>query len=173
MKPGVSVTGQVRDSQGKPVPGARVVLAYSNDPADSIETKTDSMGRFVFPHVNEEPPFGGLTVNVEATGFAPAWKTSSPGSKPLEFSLTPGKPFQGRVVDRQGLPVAGLKVRARCDHFHHLAWRAVTDKDGLFVWPEHPREGDIHFDLHKPGHGHAYPTVSAKSNQAHLTFDGD
>ncbi len=25
----------------------------------------------------------------------------------------------------------------------------------------------------RPGHGHSYPTVSAKSNQAHLTFDGD
>ena len=171
MKPGLSVAGQVRDSQGKPVPGARVVLGYSTDSADFFETKTDAIGRFVFPHVNEKPRFGGWTVNVDATGFAPAWKTTSPDSKPLEFSLTPAKPFHGRVVDRQGLPVAAVKVSATCEHFHHLVWRAVTDGNGLFVWPEPPREGDIKFDLHKPGHGHAYATVSAKLNQAHLTFD--
>ncbi len=110
MKPGVSVAGQVRDSQGKPVPGARIVVGYSTDSADFFETKTDATGRFVFPHVNEKPRFGRWTVNAGATGFAPTWKITSPDSKPLEFSLTPGKPFHGRVVDRQGLPVAGVKV---------------------------------------------------------------
>jgi hypothetical protein len=93
MEPGVSVSGQVRDSQAKPVSGARVVLAYSNDETDFLGTRSDAAGRFVFPHVNAKPPLWRWIVNVEATGFAPAWKTMSPHSEPppLEFSLTPGR----------------------------------------------------------------------------------
>jgi len=175
MKPGVTVSGQVRDSQGKPVPGARVVLAYSNNATDFLRTKTDATGGFDFPHVNEKPPLWRWVVNVETTGFAPAWKIASPHSKPqpLEFSLTPGRPFHARVLDRQGLPIAGVKVRAEWGQCEHLDWHAVTDTDGLFVWPDAPREGDIRLELHKHKYGLQFLKVSAKSDRTHLTFDPD
>ena len=173
MKPGVSVSGQVRDNQGKPVPRARVVLAYSNHPTDFLGTRTDEAGRFVFPHVNEKPPLWRWIVNVETTGFAPAWKIVSPRSEPLplEFSLAPGRPFHGRVIDRQGLPVAGVKVRAKLDYCDQLDWQAVTDTDGLFAWPDAPREGDISLELHKHNYGRKHLKLSAKIDRVHLTFD--
>ena len=173
IKPGVSVAGQVRDSQGKSVPGARVALAYSNDPMDFLGTRTDAAGRFVFPHVNDRPALGRWTVTVEATGFAPAWKTSSPYDEPspLEFSLTPAKPFHGRLIDGHGRPVAGVTVRAELDHCKHLDWHVVTDTDGQFVWPGAPREGDIGLELHKHNYGRRQLKVSAKNDRAHLTFN--
>ena len=116
MKTGVSVSGQVHDSHGKPVAGARVVFAYSMTATDILETRTDAAGRFAFSHTDDQPimPWQERMVGVEAAGFAPAWKASRLAAKPpaLEFSLMPGKPFRGRVTDRQGLPVAGVKVKA-------------------------------------------------------------
>ncbi len=38
MRAGTSVSGEVRDGEGRPIPGARVVLAYSSDPTDFLGT---------------------------------------------------------------------------------------------------------------------------------------
>jgi uncharacterized GH25 family protein len=175
MKSGESVSGLVLDTKGNPVPRARVVLAYSNHPKDFIRTRTDAAGRFTFPHADDHPPLWRWIIEVEATGFAPAWKVTSPKPTlpPVEFSLSPGRPFYGRVVDRQGRPVAGIDVRPRWDYFDHLDWRAVSDTEGRFVWRDSPQDGDMGFDLEKAGQLPGFAKVSAKLRRANLTYDPD
>jgi uncharacterized GH25 family protein len=175
MKSGASVSGVVRDTKGNPVSGARVVLAYSNHPTDFIGTRTDATGRFLFPHVDDHPPLWRWIIEVEAAGFAPASKVLSPGSKrpPVEVSLTPGRPFYGRVVDRRGEPVAGIVVRATLDYLDPLSWRAVSDSEGRFVWRDAPQEGKIGFGLKDAVRLEAFVEVPAKTPRANLTFDPD
>jgi hypothetical protein len=173
MKAGVSVSGVVRDPKGDPVAGARVVLAYSKHPADFLGTRTDAAGRYIFPHGDDHRPLRRWVVGVEAAGFAPASKVTSPESKlpSVDLSLSPGRPFYGRVVDRRGQPVAGVVVRAVMDDFDHLSWRAVTDAEGRFVWRGAPQEGKIGFELRDIRGGHALAQVPAEKHRANLTFD--
>jgi uncharacterized GH25 family protein len=173
MKSGASVSGLVRDTKGSPVAGARVVLAYSNHPEDFIGNRTDAAGRFIFPHTDDHPPLWRWIIEVEATGFAPAWKVTSPKSKlpPVELSLTPGRPFYGRIVDRQGRPVAGIEVRPRWAYLDHLSWRAVSDAEGRFVWRDAPQEGDMVFELDKEGELPVFAKVSARLRRANLAYD--
>ncbi len=53
----------------------------------------------------------------------------------------------------------------------HLAWRAVSDDEGRFIWPDAPREGDYAFELEKGGTLPVYAQVSAETDRADLTFD--
>ena len=60
---------------------------------------------------------GGLgrwSVSVEAAGFAPAWRIVVPTGQipPLDFRLSPGKPFRGRVVDSKGKPIGQARSHA-------------------------------------------------------------
>jgi hypothetical protein len=173
MKSGVSVSGLVRDTKGNPVAGARVALAYSHHPEDFLGTRTDAAGRYIFPHGDDHRPLRRWVVEVEAAGFAPAYKVTSPESKlpPVEFRLSPARPYYGRVVDRRGQPVAGVVVRAKMDDFDHLSWRAVTDAEGRFVWRDAPQEGKIGFELRDVRGGHAFAQVPAAKHRANLTFD--
>ena len=173
MTSGVSVSGLVRDSDGKPAPGARVFLAYSSHPTDVLGTRTDTAGRFVFPHADDHPPLRALDHPSRGCGVGAAWKVIPPKSElPLtEFTLMPSKPFYGRVIDRQGQPVAGIEVKARSAHLFHLSWRSMTDAEGRFVWPDAPREGDFGFDLRNPGGLSDFAEVSAKTDRADMTFD--
>jgi hypothetical protein len=173
MKSGVSISGLVRDTTGDPVAEARVALAYSNHPEDFLGTRTDAAGRFVFAHADDHRPLRRWVVEVEAAGFAPAYKVTSPESKlpPVELSLSPARPFYGRVVDRRGQPVAGVVVRAKMDDYDHLSWRAVTDTEGRFVWRNAPQEGKIGFELRDVRGGHAVALVPAEKHRANLTFD--
>ncbi len=152
MKSGVSVGGQVRDSRGAPVPDARVVIWYSSHLADFLVDRTDSEGRFVFPHVNDEPPLGRCMISVEAPGLAPDRKAIAPRAQMprVDFRLSPGKPFHGRVVDKEGRPVAGVTVTAGERLGYRLGWRVETDAEGRFQRADAPSSGPIDFDLHKP-----------------------
>jgi uncharacterized GH25 family protein len=173
MKSGVSVSGLVRDTKGNPVSGARVALAYSNHPQDWLGTRTDARGRFVFVHADDHPPSRRWVVEVEAAGFAPAYKVTSPQSElpPVELSLSPGRPFYGRVVDRRGQPVAGVVLRAGLDDLDHLSWRAVSDAEGRFVWRDAPQEGKLRFELQDVRGGCSFAQIPAKEHRANLTFD--
>jgi RNA polymerase sigma factor (sigma-70 family) len=153
MRPGLQVAGDAHDSHGQAVSGATVTLAYSPNHADFIRTTTDPAGRFVFAHVNDKTGLGRFCVSVEAVGFSPAWKmlVSREGTPLLDFELTPGKPFTGRVLDSQGLPVSGARVEPQWQECHFLDWKGTTDADGRFVWLSAPTEGEIEFRVRKAG----------------------
>ena len=103
-----------------------------------------------------------------------SWKMIVPKGEipPADFRLTPSKPFRGRVVDNQGRPIAGVSVSARWEECYHLDWKAETDAEGRFVWPDAPVEGEIEFDLRKPGYSGGLDRVGhAAAGQAELTIN--
>ena len=64
-QPGASLTGSVKDSQGRAVPGASVTLASRSGSA-SAATSSDSKGAYRF----QELPPGDYLIRVDASGFA-------------------------------------------------------------------------------------------------------
>lgn len=138
LKRGFTVKGHVIDTQGEPVAGARV-SGGDNWSSEPKPTKTDAQGAFVL----ESCPPGASLVTVLAEGFAPDLREIHPEDQPaLEFRLGPGHTLRGKVVDRQGRPVAGAMVAADTWREHRsLDFRVDTDKDGRFEWRSAP--GDV------------------------------
>ncbi len=153
LRTGVQVAGQAHDAHGQAVSGATVILAYSGSSGDFLRTTTDAAGRFVFAHADDKAKLGRFCVSVEAVGFSPAWKMLVPreGTPLLDFELTPGKPFTGRVVDSHGSPVSGATVEPQWQECHFFDWKGTTDADGRFVWLSAPTEGEIEFRVRKAG----------------------
>lgn len=149
MADGIDIRGQVRDGANRPVPGARVVLAYSRSEGDSLKTTTDADGRFRFPHAGKRFSSNHWTVVVEAAGFGPAWEIITPTATvpSLDIHLAAARPFHGRVVDPKGRPIAGAAVTASLPDGLQLDWNTTTDVDGRFVWRDAPAEGDIHLGV--------------------------
>jgi hypothetical protein len=90
----VTVAGQVIDSKGRPLAGARVALG-------DLATTTDKDGRFGLANVKP----GRYDVTVSATGFGPVKRTLSvrPGSRPLGFTL------RAAPAAKEGKPTTSLK----------------------------------------------------------------
>jgi RNA polymerase sigma factor (sigma-70 family) len=153
MRSGVDVIGEVHDGAGRLVAGAKVKLAYSPNGGDFAQTTTDAAGHFAFQHADDLSRMRRWSVAVEAAGFAPAWKMIVPSKlgPPLDFSLTPSRPFRGQVVDTKGRPVADARVEAVWQECYFLDWKAMTDADGRFLWLDGPTEGEITFRVFKEG----------------------
>lgn len=134
---GVVFSGAVIDEVGAPIAGARVTIesdfatlrATVEGWGDPVEVVTDANGRFVSPRV---PASFGVE-RIDAPGRV---------SKQLEMLdrrpglvrdcgaivLASDVPIRGRVVARDGSPIAGATVTCATDH----ANRATTASDGRF-----------------------------------------
>jgi hypothetical protein len=155
----VSVRGDVRDTSGKPVSGAAVYLRERPVSRTSLSwhptrtrnlarARTDDQGRFAFDGVPLPPPEGTwrdssypLDVIVRAEGYALAWQalTSPPGG-PVPFRLAAEGRVQGRLVDRDGKPVAGAAVRVREIAAVEHGYQAPLDSPGYvdLQWADVP-----------------------------------
>jgi hypothetical protein len=148
----LSLAGRVRDPAGRPVPGAIVrfrsrvpdprghrmfdrTLLLAN--RDSVRTGAD--GRFQTP--GRLPPGFEFRAAVEALGYTSAtsdWLEPAPGTTTSfpDFVLRPVPRLcevSGRVVDRQGRPVAGAVVFQSGDGPHRT--HTTTDTAGQFRLP--------------------------------------
>lgn len=123
----VDVSGQVLDARGRAVAGARVVQwVYERN----REVRTDPDGRF---RMRLSSASGYVRLRVEAEGHAHAMLELQPpegGSMTLEpVRLTAENPLVGRVLDAQGLPVAGAVIR---DRRSSIGTRTISDGEGRF-----------------------------------------
>lgn len=118
LVPGVAIEGYAVDPEGKPVPGAEIYLA---------EAAADPMSRF-FRQEEPEPVAtsavdgffrivdrsAGESVNLDASrpGYAPAVAlgVQVPPEQPVRLVLQPSSAVEGRTVDPDGKPVAGVRV---------------------------------------------------------------
>src|SRR5262249_51909895 len=124
----ISIHGRVQDPGGKPVPDADVFLTrpYWDDRASRealARTHTDATGAFSFSYVKSDPRFRvdverpelwrHVTVVAFAAGYGPGWQDRSDVSADQEavLSLAAELPLRGRVLDLEGRPVAGVRVR--------------------------------------------------------------
>jgi RNA polymerase sigma-70 factor (ECF subfamily) len=104
LKPGVTVTGVVRDVLGAPVPGA-FVGAYATDRTEIHETYTDADGRFQLPDLSR-----ARVLVVAKPGFARTQQAID--AKEIEIVLGEGHRLEGRVLDADGKPLEGVEVDA-------------------------------------------------------------
>lgn len=115
--PGVSIEGYAVDAEGRPVPGAEIHVS---------EVSADPMSRFL-----QEAPLpvatsaqdgffriedrrAGETVDLDASrsGYAPglASGVQVPPDQPVRIVLQPSSAVEGRTVDPDGKPVAGVRI---------------------------------------------------------------
>ncbi len=153
MKTGLSVSGTVSSPTGRPVAGATVTVQHRNDVGKYLRLQTDERGGFRTGRFID-PEWDDLTLTVQAEGFASVVRrlANTPEIPPQDVRLLPRKPFQGRVVDARGRPVAGALVTPTWSAgFGRLEWEARTDADGRFRWFEAPASGTFLIEVHKAG----------------------
>jgi protocatechuate 3,4-dioxygenase beta subunit len=142
----LSITGQVVDPAGRPLPRVEISGYGENQPED-LRTNTDEEGRFVFPHVGAGLVTLNLHLSREDKEFA-ARVTTDGGADGIRITLHEGrvaatqyigtrtyeqtltgadKAIAGVVVDPSGKPVAGVPVGVRC--------KIITNpEDGRKTW---------------------------------------
>ena len=134
LQRGIIVHGTVRGPDGKPVPGAKVVLGN-----DRIATNVppplvaDKHGRFAFA----VKPGQWVFVTATAKGYGPILKKFIAGKKPsaLSINLTPPYLLTGLVVGPSGRPIAGAWVFTdRWRGCRTLVHTMRTDDEGRFIW---------------------------------------
>lgn len=106
--PADDITGRVLDAAGKPAAGATVSVAQGKAGAT---VKADAEGRFTLKLTDaERGRLGDLVAS--APGYAPDWVALDDIAGPVTLRLAKDDvPITGRVIDLEGRPVAGVKVR--------------------------------------------------------------
>ena len=133
LKSGLTVSGFVRDEDGKPIKRARVKVGerYSG----GGEVATDGEGFFEVKNCGA----GSLQVAVEARRMAPLVRAllSEEMSQPLELTLAAGRELRLRVVDTEGGPVDGVRISVQYNGADIDA-KLRTGKDGTVAWSSAP-----------------------------------
>jgi protocatechuate 3,4-dioxygenase beta subunit len=133
----VKVSGQVRDGDGRPLAGL-VELIAGPGRVQAQSHPTDSLGRFSL----EAPSAPRLVVVARADGHVSAEReivvSSSDAVFTVDFTLPRAGWLRGRVVDSQGFPVAGAKVRIEYPGevrrvVYETEVTAQTDSEGFFT----------------------------------------
>jgi RNA polymerase sigma factor (sigma-70 family) len=118
----VAVSGRVIGAYDRPLKGAHVVVyatvyfgILSGQSEEKVlgEVKTDGDGSFQLEA--PEPAVGHYArrdVVVFAKGYGPAWQhVAANDPEPLTLQLSPERSTTGRLIDLQGGPAAGVKLR--------------------------------------------------------------
>lgn len=155
MPTGGSLSGQVLDEAGQPLPGVRVEVQFAGALRSLLRridrTETDAEGRFRF----ESLPSDGLRLKASREGLLAATQTLQPqqGARPaVTLVLTAGEVLRGRLVCDDPIPLEGLKVSAKADlaalsmgfdmaRMAEIHVEARTDGEGRFSLNGLPGEG--------------------------------
>jgi hypothetical protein len=153
-----AITGLVVDLQGRPVAGAAVWgLSYQENFGP---TRTGADGRFRLPELPFDKP---VTIWADVPGLARERRDDVrifPGKDRDigRLTLLPGTRFRGRIVDAQGEPLSGARVKL--DLYRHQLGHTISSQgtdwafnaagDGHFVTPPLPA-GFGHFYFSAPG----------------------
>ncbi len=119
----VEVRGRVIDPDGKPVQGARIRSAWvDREDVPVLDATSAADGRFVTrirrPSLSSRMRGGTDTmpwIVASAPGFGPGWaarvlQSTAPGEPTIRL-VADGPPIEGRLVDLEGRPVAGARVK--------------------------------------------------------------
>jgi hypothetical protein len=146
------IRGRVLLPNGEPASGA-TVLALRRVETGVVQrsplakTTAGPNGEFAIPIPRNQPSYemrgGGpppIAVAAEATGFGMQWRLWRPqldGSKvEVVLKLVPESLLHGRIVDREGKPVRGVRVKR--------AWQITIDDD-FEPWLAAVKSGDTPF----------------------------
>ncbi len=173
LRPGVSISGQVVDSQGKPIAGA--ILRTSNRPdwpqliIDHFATtyQTDAKGRFLL--ARRLPGELILSASASAKGFASAAQSVMVGTNDINvvIRMSEPRPLRVRVLDFvEERPLANATMEAQTVNGRIFHWHGAADKNGLIVWTNAPAEVSdyiITAPAYRPLHAQLAPAEEAQT----------
>ncbi len=166
MDAGLSLSGRVLDSTGRPVDHA--IVAHEPYATDALEVATDADGRFVFTNLAARD----FDFCVSAPGFAPEYRqvTLRDDLEPVTIELDPGAVLRLRVADESGEVVPGARVSLEQwgEHRHKLKWSAESGVDGRIEWISAPREGELELCATKDGWCYTRDLRFKADGQEHL-----
>ena len=138
LEPGFNAALKITDPDGKPVPEAQVRLSQHLQNVGTAmrrEYEVNDAGRAALEHVNGEV----YAVEITAAGYEPAdgQVTFKPGQE-VAWKLIRARPATGQVVDEQGLPIEGARLRFCAEeggtsHGETGPVLATTDDQGRYV----------------------------------------
>lgn len=171
----IAIGGRVVDPDGKPVAGASIYWPSvpKKEPTAieefswSKKAATDPNGRFelTLKPSAMEGQFRPYLV-AAADGFGFSWAELTKGEKPAELTLRLVKdaPIEGRVLDTQGKPLAGVKM--------HVTGVQVQGKEKvdefLTVWKQNWNE--IWLVIKQPLYGHMNKVLQTAATDADGRF---
>lgn len=135
------ICGRIRRTDGTPLASERVAVARRANDVPRLAT-TDKQGTFTV----EAPAAAGGSVSIWLTGrsFALVKPDGDGGiatvpavsDRPIELVAEPAARLSGRVVDKDGSPVAGaaVEIRGECPTKQGHVAATSTDDDGRFVF---------------------------------------
>ena len=144
----MTINGRVLDPQGKPIAGARVaVLADRKRQAGDIDGRhrgilmgtaaADADGRFALDvtAISTSPlEYLGLIAAAPGRALAAIDLKTDTARQEASIALPPEKPVEGRLVDVQGQPAAGIVVRVAKLSFKH-EFQPYDANGGPVLWP--------------------------------------
>jgi RNA polymerase sigma factor (sigma-70 family) len=119
LEKATALAGRVLDAEGKPIAGARVAgyglrdfgrlsLEYREQPLGEVRTDTEGSFRLPLPEV----PLNAVHLLAGNRGYGPTWGRVSPISgQAVELRLPLEQQAVGRLIDLQGQPLAGARLR--------------------------------------------------------------
>lgn len=143
-----TIAGVVRDGEGRPVNGARVMTGKGHS-LRSGRAWTDDAGRFTLTDLAAGP----VVLTVHRSDFAPELhivEAKRGETVAADFSLKPGRTIRGTVKDERGTPMPASPVVTRAWRgFSTLGLRAMTDPEGRFELAGAPRD-EFELSAHAP-----------------------
>jgi protocatechuate 3,4-dioxygenase beta subunit len=148
----VDLSGTVVDAAGLPVSGARISLGASRGGRGSRSVATtDADGKFTLRRLRP----GAAIVTASHAGLAPGVARVRLGAanEPVRLSMAPGRTITGKVVDKSGKPMDG--VRVSINQWHGISlfglWIVTTDSSGVYTLADAPTD-QFQLEAYKDGY---------------------
>lgn len=143
-----SITGVVRDGDGKPVNGARIMVGKDYS-LRSARAWSDAEGKFTIDGLSK----GRNVLTVHRSEYSPEMaivETTQGETTTVEIAVKPGRKITGTVKDERGTLMKSMEVVAtNWRGFMTLGLRAMTDERGRFEIHDAP-EDEFTISAHAP-----------------------
>ncbi|MEZ6194829.1 MAG: carboxypeptidase-like regulatory domain-containing protein [Planctomycetota bacterium] len=170
VQTGTVIFGEVRDRDGKPLPEVPIHVSASADGkrySHVCAAATDAEGRYRTPPL----PFVGFHPSINSLeGYESTWKDVKPleGQREVrcDFTLTPARRLNGRIVDESGALVDFDEQARRIAGEEHARWRRTN---GVQVYADYsdPDEDPNYLNL-----GHRSGKVDLARSTYEIGLDG-
>jgi hypothetical protein len=178
----IRLGGRVLDPEGRPLAGAKLWLAFQGTDwtwstrVPQLRVATGPDGRFSLAVSDDDPEvkralrmtsgwpggFGAIQLVATADGFGPTWIDLVEAKGAVELRLIRDVPIEGRLINLEGRPLAGIEVRtlrvedaANAMHLYGAPsgylCSATTDADGRFRLPGVGRDRRAVLGIAGPG----------------------